>query len=136
MARIFRFIRLIFIDYGRLMTRYHTIDANTQDAEKPAGLVRKIARVAKRAGRTVIEKALLLYYAVRSPATPAWARRVIYGALAYLVLPLDALPDFIPGVGYTDDLSVLAAALAAVAYYITPEVKQQAEQAAKRWFKH
>ncbi len=118
------------------MTRYHTIDANTQDAEKPAGLVRKIARVAKRAGRTVIQKALLLYYAVRSPATPAWARRVIYGALAYLVLPLDALPDFIPGVGYTDDLSVLAAALAAVAYYITPEVKQQAEQAANRWFKH
>ena len=108
------------------MTRSHTIDANTQDAAKPAGLVRKIARIAKRAG---------LHYAVRNPATPAWARRVIYGALAYLVLPLDAIPDFLPGVGYTDDLSVIAAALAAVAYYITPEVKQQAEQATNRWFK-
>ncbi|MGO1766951.1 MAG: YkvA family protein [Advenella sp.] len=118
------------------MTRYQTIDANRQDAGKPAGLVRKIARVANRAGRTVIHKALLLYYAVLNPATPAWARRVIYGALAYLVLPLDALPDFIPGIGYTDDLSVIAAALAAVAYYITPEVKQQAEQATNRWFKH
>ncbi|PJX26912.1 hypothetical protein CAP48_03895 [Advenella sp. S44] len=112
------------------------MDANRQDAGKPAGLVRKIARVANRAGRTVIHKALLLYYAVLNPATPAWARRVIYGALAYLVLPLDALPDFIPGIGYTDDLSVIAAALAAVAYYITPEVKQQAEQATNRWFKH
>ena len=117
------------------MTRSHTIDANTQDAAKPAGLVRKIARIAKRAGRTVVQKALLLHYAVRNPATPAWARRVIYGALAYLVLPLDAIPDFLPGVGYTDDLSVIAAALAAVAYYITPEVKQQAEQATNRWFK-
>lgn len=118
------------------MAHYHTIDANTLDADKPAGMIRKIARVAKRAGRTVIQKALLLFFAVRNPATPTWARRVIYGALAYLVLPLDALPDFIPGVGYTDDLSVIVAALAAVAYYITPEVKQQAEQAASRWFKH
>ncbi len=117
------------------MARYHTIDANTLDTEKPTGMIRRIARVAKRAGRTVVQKALLLFFAVRNPATPAWARRVIYGALAYLVLPLDTIPDFIPGVGFTDDLSVIVAALAAVAYYITPEVKQQADTAANRWFK-
>ncbi len=113
----------------------YTIDADSLETGKPAGLIRKMARVAKRAGRSVMEKALLLFYAVRNPATPAWARRVIYGALAYLIVPVDALPDFIPGIGYTDDLSVIAAALAAVAYYITPEVKQQAAQATNRWFK-
>ena len=110
-------------------------DTNMFDARKPPGLIRKMARIATRAGRAVIQKALLLFFAVRNPSTPAWARRVIYGALAYLVLPLDTLPDFIPGIGYTDDMAVIAAAVAAVAYYITPEVKQQAEQAARRWFR-
>lgn len=94
----------------------------------------KLLRYAKAAGAEVIERALQLYYAAQDPATPAWARTVIYGAIGYFIFPVDAIPDSIPAVGYVDDLGVLAAAIAAVAMYITPEVKQKAKQKLQDWF--
>jgi uncharacterized membrane protein YkvA (DUF1232 family) len=94
----------------------------------------KLTRHAKGAGRQAVEKALWLFYAVQSPSTPKWARRVIYGALGYFVFPLDAIPDLAPLVGYTDDLTVMAAALATVAVYITDDVKQQAADKLHLWF--
>lgn len=94
---------------------------------------RKATRHASTAGRQALEKALWLYYAVQNPGTPKWARRVIYGALGYFVLPLDAIPDLAPLVGYTDDLSVMTAALATVAFYINDDVKQQASVKLHGW---
>jgi uncharacterized membrane protein YkvA (DUF1232 family) len=94
----------------------------------------KVKNFAKAAGKEVIEKVLWLYYAAQQPATPAWARTVIYGALAYFVLPLDAIPDFVPVVGYTDDLGALAAALATVAVYVTQDVKDMARAKMGDWF--
>jgi len=95
---------------------------------------RKVSRHASSAGRDVLEKALWLYYGVKDPATPKWARRVIYGALGYFILPLDALPDLAPLVGYTDDLGVLAAALAAVAFTLSDDVKAKSRNRLARWF--
>ena len=94
---------------------------------------KKLARNAAAAGRGTLEKALYLYYAAQNPGTPAWAKRVIYGALGYFILPLDAIPDLAPLIGYTDDLSVMAAALATVAFYITPQVKAQAHDKLDQW---
>ncbi|WP_245587006.1 MULTISPECIES: YkvA family protein [Pelistega] len=94
----------------------------------------QLSKLAKRLGEPLLEKALYLYYGLKNPSTPKWARKVIYGALAYLVLPVDAIPDLLPGVGFTDDLSVIAAALATVSYYITPEVKAQAKEKMAKWF--
>lgn len=93
-----------------------------------------LTRYAKTAGREVIEKTLWLYYAARSPATPAWAKTAIYGALGYFISIIDAIPDLTPIVGYTDDLGVLVAALATVAAYITPDVKAKADEKLRRWF--
>lgn len=95
---------------------------------------RKATRHASTAGRHALEKALWLYFAVQNPTTPKWARRVIYGALGYFILPLDAIPDLAPLVGYTDDLGVMSAALATVAFYINDDVKQQAAQKLQSWF--
>lgn len=67
------------------------------------------------------------------PRHPKWARRVIYGALGYFVLPLDAIPDLAPLVGYTDDLGVMTAALATVAFAITDDVKAQARGKLDQW---
>ena len=64
----------------------------------------KLAAVAKSVGREVIEKALWLYYAAQRPDVPLWAKTTIYSALAYFILPIDLIPDFLPG-GYVDDLS-------------------------------
>lgn len=98
------------------------------------GFWRKLGPQAQSIGYATLEKALYLYYAVQSPATPKWAKRVIYGALGYFIFPLDAIPDLAPLVGYTDDLSVMAAALATVTLYITPEVKAQAREKLNSWF--
>ncbi len=94
----------------------------------------KVKHFALKAGKEVIEKALWLYYAAQQPGTPAWARTVIYGALAYFVLPVDAVPDAIPVAGFTDDLGALAAALGTVSMYVTDQVKQMASEKMKEWF--
>ena len=94
----------------------------------------KVIAFAKTAGREVIEKALWLYYAAQNPATPAWARSVIYGALGYFIIPFDAIADFTPLVGYADDLGVLVAAVATVALFITEEVKEKAARKLRDWF--
>jgi uncharacterized membrane protein YkvA (DUF1232 family) len=94
----------------------------------------KVIAFAKTAGKEVIEKALWLYYAAQNPATPAWARSVIYGALGYFIIPFDAIADFTPLVGYADDLGVLVAAVATVALFITEEVKEKAARKLRDWF--
>jgi uncharacterized membrane protein YkvA (DUF1232 family) len=94
----------------------------------------KVKTFARAAGKEVIQKALWLYYAAQRPETPAWARTAIYGALAYFIMPFDAIPDIAPLVGYTDDLGVLASALAAVSLYIDDDVKAQADARMASWF--
>lgn len=98
------------------------------------GFKNTLTRYARIAGREVVEKALWLYYAARSPATPAWAKTAIYGALGYFISIIDAIPDLTPIVGYTDDLGVLVAALATVAAYITPDIKAKADEKLRQWF--
>ncbi|MEN9866966.1 MAG: hypothetical protein RL748_2556 [Pseudomonadota bacterium] len=94
----------------------------------------KVKKFAITAGREVIEKALWLYYAAQNPQTPLWAKTTIYAALGYFISPLDAIPDITPIVGYGDDLTILAAAVATVATYITNDVKELATQKLKDWF--
>ncbi len=94
----------------------------------------KVKTFAITAGSEVINLSIQLYYTAQAPATPPWAKSVIYGALAYFILPIDAIPDLIPVVGYSDDLGALAAAVGAVTAYITPEIKKQADAKMKEWF--
>lgn len=94
----------------------------------------KLTRYASVAGREVVQRALWLFYAAQSPDTPRWARTAIYGALGYFIFPLDAIPDFAPLVGYTDDLGVLAAALATVSMYVTDDIKRRSQQQVDKWF--
>jgi uncharacterized membrane protein YkvA (DUF1232 family) len=94
----------------------------------------KLVTYAKVAGAEVVERALQLYFALQATSTPKWAKITIIGALGYFITPLDAIPDFIPVVGYSDDLGVLALALARVAMCITPEIKAMARAKMKDWF--
>lgn len=94
---------------------------------------RKVARFARQAGERVIARALVLYYCLKDPDTPAWARRIIMGALAYFVFPIDAIPDIVPFAGFGDDLGVLAGALVMVLAHIKPEHKARAEEKIREW---
>ena len=57
---------------------------------------------------------LSVWFCARDPQTPATAKGMVMAALAYFVLPLDAIPDFLPVIGYTDDAAVLAAVIAII----------------------
>ena len=89
----------------------------------------KVKGFAQAAGSEVLDRAFQLYYAARRPETPVWAKGPIIAALGYFISPFDAIPDLIPFVGFSDDLGVLALAVATVARYITEDVKVEAKQA-------
>lgn len=93
----------------------------------------KIKNAVKSAGREVIEKALWLHYAAQDPNVPLAAKTTIYTALAYFILPIDLIPDFLPA-GYTDDFGVLITAVSTVSMYITDEVKQKTTATLNQWF--
>lgn len=86
------------------------------------------------AGYEVVEKALWLYYAADRPDTPKWAKATVYGALAYFVLPADIVADFLPVVGYSDDLAALMVALTTIGCYVDRDVKKRTSQTLQRWF--
>jgi uncharacterized membrane protein YkvA (DUF1232 family) len=94
----------------------------------------KLKKYARTAGLQVTESALKLYYAMLDSDTPRWAKVVIGGALVYFVVPVDLVPDFIPG-GYADDLGALISAAAAVLKSIKPEHSAKARLKAQEWFK-
>ncbi|MCL1039426.1 DUF1232 domain-containing protein [Shewanella corallii] len=98
------------------------------------GFWQKLTDYARTAGKEVVEKALWLYYAAQRPDTPTWAKGVIFGALGYFIMPLDAIPDLTPMMGFTDDLGALAAAIGMVSLFIDEEVKTKSNATMTRWF--
>jgi uncharacterized membrane protein YkvA (DUF1232 family) len=99
------------------------------------GFWSKLGDSALKAGKQAVRHSLTLYYTMHEPGTPSWAKSVIIGALGYFILPLDAIPDMLPGVGFTDDLGVLAAAIATVEMHITPAAKARADRKLAEWFR-
>jgi uncharacterized membrane protein YkvA (DUF1232 family) len=65
------------------------------------------------------EDAVAAFYCATDSGTPLPIRATLLGALAYFVLPIDAIPDLIAGLGYTDDAAVLIAAFTAAKTHIT-----------------
>lgn len=65
--------------------------------------------------KDLIDAAKRIHALMRDPATPMWVKGVCIAALGYLILPTDAVSDFIPLLGHGDDLAMLTAALTAIA---------------------
>ena len=99
-----------------------------------AGFWQKLNTFARIAGHTLVKQSLQLYYAAESKDTPKWAKGVVMGALAYFVSPIDAVPDVIPGIGFTDDWGVLIGAVATIAAHITGKEKKKAAEKMAEWF--
>ena len=80
------------------------------------------------------DELLAAWYCATDPATPLKVKGTLFGALAYFILPLDAIPDLTPFTGYADDLAALSAALLTVAAYVDDAVKEKARQRMLQWF--
>lgn len=93
----------------------------------------KITKVFEKAGIKVTYIALLLFYVIKDPAVPVTAKTKIIGALGYFILPLDLIPDWLPG-GYADDLTALLWALKQMTGYITSEMRAKASGQLHEWF--
>ncbi|MBQ6580414.1 MAG: DUF1232 domain-containing protein [Alistipes sp.] len=90
------------------------------------GLLHKLSRAVHWANAKIIYAALLLYYVLRNDAVTVADKSKIYGALGYFILPTDMVLDFIPMVGYTDDMAALMWAIHTLTKNLTPEIKAQA----------
>lgn len=78
----------------------------------------KLKRVAGRL--PFVDDLVAAYYCSMDADTPLKVRATLLGALAYFILPIDIVPDFIAGIGYGDDAAVLAAAISLVSAHIRP----------------
>lgn len=93
---------------------------------------KKLRHVAALLGSKLLYPALQLYYVLQSKDVPVKVKTLIVGALGYLILPADLVPDFIPALGFTDDLTALMVALRTVNKYITPDINARAKEQADR----
>src|SRR5436190_18581874 len=72
------------------------------------------------------KETVAMYFCLLDSRTPIWVKATAAAALAYFILPLDAVPDLLPIIGLSDDASVIAAALTAVAAHINTEHRERA----------
>jgi uncharacterized membrane protein YkvA (DUF1232 family) len=74
------------------------------------------------------EDLVAAYYCALDRDTPGYVRATLLGAVAYFVLPTDLVPDFLAGLGFTDDATVIAAAIAAVGRHLEPRHRERARE--------
>ena len=86
-------------------------------------------RSARRAAGQIpfMDELVAAYYCALDRRTPTKVRGILLAALAYFVMPADTIPDFIVGLGFTDDIAVLTAAIAAV----RPHIRERHRKAAR-----
>jgi len=71
--------------------------------------------------------AIAVWCCARDAETPTAVKGMMLAGLAYFVLPADAIPDVLAGIGFTDDAAVFAALLAIVGRHLKPRHKTEAQ---------
>ena len=93
-----------------------------------------IIKILVRAGRVIAKPALEVLEMALDPFTPPQARVSLMAALAYLIMPFDLFPDFMPLVGFSDDFVALTAVLGIWSKYMTPSIRTRAERKLNKLF--
>jgi len=86
----------------------------------------------KERAKEVKQFTLVAYYAGRDPRTPAFVRVLALLVAAYALSPIDLIPDFIPVIGYLDDLVLVPLGLALVIRLLPEPVIASAREQAQR----
>ena len=99
-----------------------------------SGLRRSFWRKTRRVAAHIpfAEDLLAAYYCAFDRDTPLPVKATLVGALAYFILPVDAIPDVLPVIGFTDDAAVLATAIKLVTGHILPVHRETARNALDR----
>jgi uncharacterized membrane protein YkvA (DUF1232 family) len=120
---------------NRWLTRFKKVvrpeDYVGNDEAKNEQVVREgfVAKAKRSLNRIPLaQETVALYFCLLDPKTPLWVKGIVAAALAYFILPLDAIPDLLPLAGLSDDAGVLAAALTAVSAHITDEHRARARE--------
>ncbi|MEI6521628.1 MAG: YkvA family protein [bacterium] len=86
--------------------------------------------------KAIKREAVALYIACRDPRTPVMAKIIAGFVVAYIFSPIDLIPDFIPVIGYLDDLLLVPLGIWAAKKMIPEEVMIDARMKANDFFQN
>jgi uncharacterized membrane protein YkvA (DUF1232 family) len=115
---------------GREVVVYDADKLKRDQKTVETGFWRKVRRLATKL--PFLDEAVAAYYCAIDPKTPLQVKAVLFGALAYFIVPIDLVPDFLAWFGFTDDAAVIYAAIRSVARHITPEHQARARESLER----
>ncbi len=111
------------MSHDRPGTRFSAseMEAMRRAARDEAGVLAEFWSKIRNLARKVpfAENVVAAAYCASDPTTPAKMRLLIVGAIAYFIMPVDAIPDILPLIGFTDDAAVIAATIATVRAHLT-----------------
>ena len=88
----------------------------------------KIHSLSGTGGCDLLRKVFTLYALIKAPTTSIGLKVILIGALGYFIAPLDVVPDLIPLLGYSDDLSLIGLVLSNLSSSITPAIEQEVNE--------
>ncbi len=115
---------------GEVQGVFHVANIDTPFAPEPA--VTGVVDALKSKARVLKRHALTVYFAARDPRTPLPVRLLALCIAAYAFSPIDLIPDFIPVLGYLDDLVLIPLGVALVVKLVPLEVMQSAQARAEQ----
>lgn len=116
---------------GRLLDRLRNVNWKTQFAL----LWDKLKTYALQAGRVATKPILTFYYVMHQTETTTLEKALIYGAIAYIVIPADLLPRKVLGfLGILDDAAVIAYVYNKISKKISVEITNKVEETLDNWF--
>lgn len=88
---------------------------------------KKLLKLSGKLGSNMLYYLIVLYEMMLDKKIPIKTRMLFIAALGYFILPTDLIADFLPALGYSDDLAFLTYAVASATDYMTPEIKEKAK---------
>jgi len=100
------------------------------DEEK---FLKKLKKLLVKLGEEMVIRILMLWFLLLSGKVPLKVRLLIVAALGYFVMPADLVSDFIPALGFTDDVTFLTYAFDQTLKYMDESIRKKAEEKLKSW---
>ncbi|MDD4600012.1 MAG: YkvA family protein [Negativicutes bacterium] len=85
--------------------------------------------------KTIKNDALLLYYAWKHPSTPPVIKGMLVALVAYVLSPVDFIPDYLPFIGIADDVAIIPAAVLFLTNMLPSSIRTECEKESRTWRK-